>query len=320
MRYLFWLAVLFGGAYWVYDHFFGTKSVPPEVAITATTAAAASVTSAAAAGAVAGAVVATGFWATLWAGGWFLGEMTFLLWGVLGGLILIPLGLVAWLAELPEDEELARGGRIVMSLILFGVMFFLLSWGGVPFGQTMGEHWIIAVLGLIAFVAVGVWWSMFKYNLFAAKCKEDITRTIEGFCRDYELKVEEVAREVDGKLKFTLDGKYRKKWTDYFAGHRGSRVSSSGAASDSPVVLFRRNKERISLWILFWPASMLRGLLEDILAEALDWLIQTLRGVYETIAKRHAIEVVYTEKPVDADELPTRPEEWGDGGTGRRRR
>mgnify|MGYP001606221767 CR=1 FL=1 len=312
MRYLFWMAVLFGGAYWGYDYFFGTKSVPPEVAITATTAAVANVTSVAAAtGAVAGAAAATGFWAMLWAGGWFLGEMSFLLWGLLGCFILVPLGIIAWLTELPEEEELTRGARIVISLVLFGVMLLLLSWGGISFGQTMNEHWVIAGFGLIGFVAAGVWWSMFKYDRFAAKCKEDITNLIEGFCKEQRLKIEEVAQETDGKLKFTLGKKHQAAWYVYFRDHRGGRIGSSGATADSPAILFRRNKERISLWILFWPVSMLRGLLEDILVEAFDALIRSLRGVYEAIAKRHAVEVVYTESPLaTGEETPARPSEW----------
>lgn len=42
---------------------------------------------------------------------------------------------------------------------------------------------------------------------------------------------------------------------------------------------------------------MLRGLIKDILVEALDALVRSLRRVYEEIARRHAIEMVYTQKP-----------------------
>lgn len=302
MRYLFWLVVCGVCLYFGYDYFFGAKVVPPVAAVTATvaaTSAAASTAAVAATSAAAGAVAATGFWAMLWAGGWFLGEMTFLLWAVLGCFILVPLGIIAWLTELPEEEGLTSGGRIAASLSLFGVMLALLMWGGVPFGETVREHWAIGLSGLVAFVVIGVWWSLFKYDLFAARCKEDITKLIEGFCRMHGLKFEDVAREVDGKLKLTLDQKYERHWRDHFGDSQSGRVRSSGATHNSPVILFRRNKERISLWVLFWPASMLRGLLEDILAEALDALIRSLRRVYESIATRHAVEVVYTSKSAD---------------------
>lgn len=315
MRYLFWLVLLAGGIYWGYDHFFGVESVPAAVSATTAVVATTGTTAAVATGAVVGAVVATGFWATLWAGGWFLGEMSFFLWSVLGCFILVPLAFIGWLCELPEEEDdLANGGRIFFSLILFGVMLALLSWGGIPLWRAISEHWIFASFSFIVFVAVGVSWSMYKYDRFAARCKEDISRVIEGFCAKYGLKVDEVAQEVGGKLKFTLSQEYKERWAEYFEhGTRRGRVGSSGATADSPVILFRRNKERISLWILFWPVSMVRGFIKDILVEALDALIRSLRRVYEAIAQRHAIEVVYVGK-ADA-EKPAEPSGDHESGT-----
>jgi len=43
------------------------------------------------------------------------------------------------------------------------------------------------------------------------------------------------------------------------------------------------NKGLITVWILYWPFSMLWSLVEDLMHEVLKWVVTRLRAVYDTI-------------------------------------
>ncbi|OGZ08281.1 MAG: hypothetical protein A3C93_05185 [Candidatus Lloydbacteria bacterium RIFCSPHIGHO2_02_FULL_54_17] len=242
-------------------------------------------------------------WVALMAGGWFLGEMTFMLWVMLMGIIFVPLGIIAYMTELPEEdsEETMAGARMVGSIVLFGVMLFLLNWGGLPLWTLVKAHALEVGISAIAFVAIGVMWSLWKFRLFAQRCKAEIMRVVESFCRDKKLDAKAVLTEVDGKPQLTLEKKHAEDWERHFRSNRGGRLASSGATAESPEVTFARNKERITLWILFWPASALRGLFSDLLAQALDMLIMSMQGIYKKIAEREAVKVNFTD-PDPSDE------------------
>lgn len=302
------LVVLVALGYWLWTGYSEKYEQAAAVAATATAVAATtapSTAAAAATGAVAGAAVATGFWALLLGGGWFLGEMSFLLWCILGGIILVPLGIVGWLCELPEDQEAESGARIVGSFILFALMLFLLSWGGIPLLHTVQEHGLYLIVAFLIFVSIGVWWSVYKYGLLAKDCKDDIARAVEQFCLDMHLRVTDVLGQVDGKTTVRLGVEHKDRWEKAFSCRNTMRARLAGATAESPRIAFTNNKARITLWILFWPLSLARGFFRDILARALDKLIEALRKIYEAVAKRHAIQVMYTPAagaPIAADE------------------
>lgn len=298
MKELFWIAIFVGLGYWLYTGYV-SKPEPAVVAATAATAVVAttapSTASAAATGAVVGAAAATGFWAFLLGGGWFLGEMTLGLWFFLGGILLVPLCIIGWLCELPDDEEAESGVRIIGSFVLFAAMLFLLNWGGIPLMNAIRDNGIFYTAAFLLFIGVGVGWSVYKYDLLAKDSKKEIAGAIEEFCASMRLRVADVFGEVDGKATVRLSSAYKEPWEMAFSRHGTRRARSAGATAESPEIVFTRNKARITLWILFWPLSMVRGFFKDILARALDNLIEAMRKVYESVAKRHAIKVVYTD-------------------------
>lgn len=235
-------------------------------------------------------------WESLMVGGWFVGELTLFLWFILGAIVLIPLGIISSLTEIPDDDSTnTSGGRIVASIILFGITLFLLNWGGIPLWNLAKEHVAFVGLGALGFVALGVTWSMFKYRKFAVSCKEQIRKLGERFCAKHELDPKVVITDVDGQLNFNFERQYSRDWNAFFTTESRGRLCSSGATADEPGVKFQNNKERITLWFLFWPMSVLRYVVGDMLAELLDTIIMSMKGIYEKIGKRHEIKVVYTE-------------------------
>lgn len=235
-------------------------------------------------------------WEAAMVGGWFVGELTFGLWILLGAIIFVPLGFIAYLTELPEEdsEETTSGARMVGSIVLFGIMLFLLNWGGLPLWTLVKTHALEVGISAVAFIAIGIVWSLWKFRLFAQRCKAEIIQVVENFCKNEKLDAKSVLADVDGKPQLTLEKKYARDWKKHFLDDRSGRLASSGATAESPEVTFAKNKERITLWILFWPASALRGLFSDLLAQALDMLIMSMQGVYKKIAEREAVKVNFT--------------------------
>lgn len=252
-------------------------------------------------------------WKVIMAGGWFAGEMTLGLWFCLAAIILIPLSGITYCSDMPNDEKAQSGWRITLSMALFVGILAALQWGGIPLWNFIKTHALYVGVAVVLGLGIGIVWSHYKINLRAKRCSEAVHDLFAKFLEQYHLdpKANNLS-DKEGRPRLTLEKQNAERWVRYFNDYRGSLLASSGVTSEELRMTFMKNKERIALWILFWPGSMLRGFFADIVVPAFEHLIMSMKGIYEGTMQRHAIEVTYTEPPTGSDGTvtPTSPADY----------
>lgn len=257
--------------------------------------------------------VGEGLFNALHSGGWFAGEWTLMLWLGLALIVLLPLGGVTWLTELPSRKRGKRPGmnipsltRTLASFTLFLVMAFLLNHGGIPLLSTIKGHVLWVALGFVPFLGIGVVWSIWQYKLFAMDNKEEVRAIGNDYCMKENIDPSKVMKEIGEGMEFTFDKSHENKWPRYFNENSSPCLAQSGATANSPKTLFMNNKEQLGLWVMFWPTSVIFRFGTDVIGRGLDRIVMSLRRVYESVSSKHDVKVTYTDAP--APEARTEPD------------
>jgi hypothetical protein len=112
---------------------------------------------------------------------------------------------------------------------------------------------VASVIYVTGYFMVGVLWSLWKWDCF---CAEQAKAYKQALIRWLDIP------EQDRKENY-------KPTIDKFV----------------PIAL--ENKTRITYWIVFWWASMIAYVIDDILREFCEWVIKKFSTVYAKIAARH---------------------------------
>lgn len=149
----------------------------------------------------------------------FAGMLTMFVVGEIGFFVF--LGCTLWLMAWAVEAMFSKFATIVFLL----AAFLIATANGVNLIDTVWNNPFQTVGWLFGYVVIGVLWTFFKYDRFAAKC----------------------ARAI-------------KEWKDRH-GDKWQRHINIAASERDPRP--EKNKERIMLWLMYWPFSMLHDLVTD---------------------------------------------------------
>jgi hypothetical protein len=133
----------------------------------------------------------------------------------------------------------------------------------------------IAVLGFILlYFAVGFMWSFLKWWLFVNTVAEKRREARKNFIEGY--------REPYSSIPLSDKQKYK--------GENPEAASRMKVDWETVVVRKRlekpavkNNKSKISLWVIYWPASLIWSLLDDLVHKIIKQLVIYFRKIYEAI-------------------------------------
>lgn len=133
--------------------------------------------------------------------------------------------------------------------------------------------------GLTALVAggyfvVGTAWSVVKWFLFALKRKEEYLEAKEHW------RVEDEQREAFDRDRQNLVKTGPTKWED--SARRAGFLNRKGTL----VPLVRENKERVMLWMVYWPWSALWTIINDPIKRLFRHIFNMIQDALQVVANR----------------------------------
>lgn len=200
---------------------------------------------------------------------------TLLALGSIGFWVLLALESIILLA-LIENERPWLGG---FTLIVTGVLLHF--FGGVNLLSLVLANPGLSALCLVGYLAVGVAWALVKWFLFALRKKEEYLEAKESWKPEQEARWDYVRDESNRILPDKAQVKSGPtKWEDSHA--RKLLLNSKGGL----MPLARENKERIMLWIAYWPWSLLWTLVDDPLKRLARHIFNMIQDTLQSISNR----------------------------------
>ena len=178
---------------------------------------------------------------------------------------------------------------IFAAFSFIGYLAILQWFSHVPVFTTIAERPTTVVWLIGAYIGLGIVWSFIRWWLHIRQICSGKTPVISGYSLN------------EHKLKWIRDWEHNESVCFETERRRRERAGENPISEESPnhiriamdsawqVELLRvkplatNNKGLITVWILYWPISMLWSLVEDLMHEVLKWVIIRLRAVYDTI-------------------------------------
>lgn len=159
------------------------------------------------------------------------------------------------------------------ALIACGAFFAALHFfGDMNIFSYIGRHPLTSLCLLFLYFAGGIGWSIAKWKLFCDDCFEQVSELLETFLREKKISGKQVPHDA------------AVEWGHYQRTRLNSRMTwEEVSANTGPQ--FHNHKERIMLWMAWWPFSVAWTILNDPIRKLFKRAMNALRGVYESIAK-----------------------------------
>lgn len=158
------------------------------------------------------------------------------------------------------------------SLLMTGLLLHFVC-GLNVIGLTLTHPGVATLCGL-GYLIVGTAWSVVKWFLFALKRKEEYLEAKESWRPDDE------QREVFDRAGQNLVKKGPDKWED--STRRKSFVNRKGTL----VPLVRENKERVMLWMVYWPWSAVWTIINDPIKRLFRHIFNMIQDALQAVANR----------------------------------
>lgn len=158
--------------------------------------------------------------------------------------------------ESPFLAAVIFGVSAVAAHFLFGVSLF----------AAIVANPLVAIGAVLGYLLAGVLWAFPKWYFFVRNKRNAYLDQLRTFLRGLGYEGWDTAT--------TIPDEHRREWFKYHGRRRGSLVP-----------LARDNKSRILHWMAWWPFSMIWTLINDPIRHLYRWTWETLRGVFDSIAK-----------------------------------
>jgi hypothetical protein len=158
--------------------------------------------------------------------------------------------------ESPEFRFLAIAAGIGIGITCWITHTNPLTW--------VSEHPVLLITYSVGYLVLGTFWSMFKWDRFAAKRAVEFQEALKEYNEEYAAWV-----KTKENPKSTMNG-LTKITTKYPEPHKPTREKFQ------PQVL--QNKRKFSAWIIVWA---------DLAIAIRDQILKTFGKLYERIATRH---------------------------------
>jgi hypothetical protein len=194
---------------------------------------------------------------------------------------------IAWILTMFYCIE--KESNISSTIWVIVYLLFLQFLVKVDFLYAIIHHPIKSSLCILGYIVIGFIWSFVRWWIFVNKEAEGyqkarfnfLTRTRQELERRFErlhdtpYKNKPLSEALKELENITLDTKI----PDFLKTEWKSIVSSSQLPKVSD------NKAKISLWVMYWPVSLVWSFINDLIKKLVRSLITQLRVVYEGITK-----------------------------------
>jgi hypothetical protein len=166
---------------------------------------------------------------------------------------------------------------VLFPALALGGLAFILHKSGAPVAAYMPSVWYTWLLFVVAYLAIGAGWSMFRFY---------------GWYKD---RIEQIAEDKDAWLEWPSDHKY---WPDK-KDKNGNRtqISNKELTSEQQKIEWANHvdehapkawnyKAKIFVWWVYWPFDMVYYVLFDLLRDLWEWLYSWVSQIFERIAQR----------------------------------
>lgn len=183
-----------------------------------------------------------------------------------GGILFWLLTLVAFVASVGSMSS-QKIGRTV--LVLMGYLALVVLFTNADPMSWVKTNWLLCLYGAGAYLAAGVVYMIIRWQIFSSK-----VATLYSQIRDSFL-----AKSDNANILQTPKGKEEL----LEAVRRDYKMTDLGG---SVPLLVRRNKARLSTWIIFWPISATEYLLGDLLTDVINGIVQAFSGMMQRMTDR----------------------------------
>jgi len=189
----------------------------------------------------------------------------FWFWALLGVLLL----------ELLWDIEHDNLGRSVFWIFFAMAIYWIFG----PFGTAVKYIFNnpLPCLGyVVAYFAIGAFWSIIKWYLFLTGIRGDY----------YTEKRRWLGVESDQGENPPIPSHRKSEWRAHLDG-MGSRYSPTILAQFAHgMIRPSKHKETLTMWIIYWPISMVWTLLNDPIKRLANWIYYKLAKLYRDMSKK----------------------------------
>jgi len=191
---------------------------------------------------------------------------------VLGGIWFYALALLATIAiliSLTSDKFFWATIWIVSFLAAIHLL------GDAHFMDKALAHPLTTFGYFVGYLGVGVVWSLFKWwlTMRGIRSKYDLLKS------DYLLR-----HKIDSSV---IPDSHKEEWRKHVIDNREYKWGYGHDQGQNPAIpMLSRNKDRITGWMVYWPASMVLFFLGDLLVNIYDWLYLTFAKFYQKISDR----------------------------------
>lgn len=172
-------------------------------------------------------------------------------------------GFFIWAIILTEKESLTW---TFISLVLY--LSFLSFIGGINVFNFLFFHPIKTLLYVLGYFLIGVIWSFIKWWVKVNKAAQKYKETWEAFIKDYKPRNSTVPKEHQNYIN-----RQKQEWESQISGRR-----------DITKPIASQYKEKISVWIIYWPFSLFWSFLHDFVKNMVEFFVLKFQKFYQKIS------------------------------------
>jgi hypothetical protein len=129
------------------------------------------------------------------------------------------------------------------------------------FGHVI-KHPLATFLYILSYFVIGFTWSFVKWWLFVGKLMEKRAQLNKKFLNEYKTRNRESEmNSKDMKEKWATELRY----------------------ADLDKTSISENKTKISVWVMYWPISLIWSLVDDLIKKIIKQLVIFFKGIYDAI-------------------------------------
>lgn len=178
---------------------------------------------------------------------------------------------------------------LLLSLVVWerpysALISFLVSAGladfffGTGIYSTMWHQPWTAVAIVAGYVLAGVAWSFPKWWFYVRRIRDQYTESLAGFKRQHHITSEQ---------KLTPDQIHKFYNDNYFYGYdNGDEQRNRQPWSQVMPVQASKNKNKILVWMMYWPFSLVWTLIDEPFKKAFYFIFDQIKGLYQAISEK----------------------------------
>jgi|GEM_PF-3720407 len=200
-------------------------------------------------------------------GAFFEAIFVFFLFGTVGFYITV-VAFIIWGFCLIEKESLFG---IITSMILFFIFMQFLAKYNIAASVVDSP---LNLLWIPGYFAIGFAWSFVKWWLFVNKAAERLKEMKEKFLKEHTDKTFDANKKYSEQVSSFSGRNLKEEWESFIQ------------FKDVQRPLAKKNKGRITTWIIYWPFSFIWSLLNDLIKSLIRQLVTTFQKFYQAISDK----------------------------------